>query len=72
MNGPLLPAETVTNFHQPAGALFYAHTRNRPVIYRDIKPENILIYKADVYELLGNPQEAQKARKRAKPWGLVN
>lgn len=28
--------------------------------------------KGDVYELLGNQHEAQKARKRAKPWGLVN
>jgi serine/threonine protein kinase/cytochrome c-type biogenesis protein CcmH/NrfG len=27
---------------------------------------------ASVYEVLGNPQEAQKARRRAKPWGLVN
>jgi predicted Zn-dependent protease len=26
--------------------------------------------KAEVYELPGNPQEAQKARKRAKPWGV--
>lgn len=47
VNGPLLPAETVTNFHQLAGALFYAHTRNRPVIHRDIKPENILIHQED-------------------------
>jgi serine/threonine protein kinase len=30
------------------------------------------ILKADVHEALGNRQEAQKARKRAKPWGLVN
>ncbi|MGH2479139.1 MAG: tetratricopeptide repeat protein [Ktedonobacteraceae bacterium] len=28
--------------------------------------------KGDIYETLGNLQEAQKARKRAKPWGLVN
>lgn len=28
--------------------------------------------KGDVYETLGQFQEAQKARKRAKPWGLVN
>jgi Tfp pilus assembly protein PilF len=28
--------------------------------------------KAEVYEALGNLQEAQKARKRARPWGLVN
>jgi len=28
--------------------------------------------KADVYEVLGNPQEAQKARRRARPWGLLN
>ena len=28
--------------------------------------------KADVHESLGNHQEAQKARKRARPWGLVN
>ena len=28
--------------------------------------------KADVYEALGHPQEAQKARRRAKPWGLMN
>ncbi len=47
VNGPLLPAETVTNFHQLAGALFYAHTRPRPVIHRDIKPENILIHQED-------------------------
>lgn len=47
VNGPLLPAETVTNFHQLASALFYAHTRPRPVIHRDIKPENILIHQED-------------------------
>jgi Tfp pilus assembly protein PilF len=28
--------------------------------------------KADVYEALGNSKEAQKARRRAKPWGLMN
>ncbi|TMB90893.1 MAG: tetratricopeptide repeat protein [Chloroflexi bacterium] len=28
--------------------------------------------KADVYEALGNSKEAQKARSRAKPWGLMN
>jgi len=28
--------------------------------------------KAEVYDQLGNTQEAQKARKRAKPWGLAN
>ena len=47
VNGPLLPTETVTNFHQLAGALHYAHTRTRPVIHRDIKPENILIHQED-------------------------
>lgn len=47
VNGPLLAAETMTNFHQLAGALFYAHTRPRPVIHRDIKPENILIHQED-------------------------
>lgn len=47
VNGPLVPAETVTNFHQLASALFYAHTRPRPVIHRDIKPENILIHQED-------------------------
>ncbi|HKF39226.1 MAG TPA: serine/threonine-protein kinase, partial [Ktedonobacteraceae bacterium] len=30
------------------------------------------VLKADVHEALGNRQEAQKARKRAKPWGLMN
>jgi serine/threonine protein kinase len=47
VNGPLLPAETMTNFHQLASALSYAHTRTRPVIHRDIKPENILIHQED-------------------------
>ena len=47
VNGPLLPTETVTNFHQLAQALTYAHTRPRPVIHRDIKPENILIHQED-------------------------
>ncbi|HEU5383247.1 MAG TPA: tetratricopeptide repeat protein [Ktedonobacteraceae bacterium] len=47
VNGPLLAAETVTNFRQLASALFYAHTRTRPVIHRDIKPENILIHQED-------------------------
>jgi Tfp pilus assembly protein PilF len=28
--------------------------------------------KAEVYEILGNSQEAQKARRRAKPRGLPN
>lgn len=43
-NGPLPATETVHNFHQLADALYYAHTRPRPVIHRDIKPENILIH----------------------------
>ena len=30
------------------------------------------ILKGDVYDALGNIQEAQKARRRAKPWGLMN
>jgi serine/threonine protein kinase len=47
VNGPFLPTETVTNLHQLAGALYYAHTRPRPVIHRDIKPENILIHQED-------------------------
>ncbi len=47
VNGPLLPSEAVTNFRQLAGALFYAHTRPRPVIHRDIKPENLLIHQED-------------------------
>ena len=47
VNGPLLLAESVTNFRQLAGALCYAHTRPRPVIHRDIKPENILIHQED-------------------------
>ncbi len=47
INGPLLPTETMTNFHQLASALQYAHTRPRPVIHRDIKPENILIHQED-------------------------
>lgn len=43
-NGPLPATETIHNFHQLADALYYAHTRPRPVIHRDIKPENILIH----------------------------
>ena len=46
-NGPLPPQETFHNFHQLAQALYYAHTRQRPVIHRDIKPENILIHQED-------------------------
>ncbi len=46
-NGPLLASETIHNFHQLVGALYYAHTRPRPVIHRDIKPENILIHQED-------------------------
>ena len=42
-DGPLPATETITSFHQLASALYYAHTRPRPVIHRDIKPENILI-----------------------------
>lgn len=45
--GPLPAAETVSNFHQLAQALYYAHTRPRPVIHRDIKPENILLHQED-------------------------
>lgn len=47
VNGPLVATETMTNFHQLASALYYAHTRPRPVIHRDIKPENILIHQED-------------------------
>lgn len=47
VNGPLPIQETVYNFHQLAQALYYAHTRPRPVIHRDIKPENILIHQED-------------------------
>src|SRR2546426_5220544 len=46
-NGPLPAAEIIHNFHQLAGALYYAHTRPRPVIHRDIKPENILLHQED-------------------------
>jgi serine/threonine protein kinase len=46
-NGPLPIQETMYNFHQLAQALYYAHTRTRPVIHRDIKPENILIHQED-------------------------
>lgn len=46
-NGPLPAAETTKNFHQLAGALYYAHTRPRPVIHRDMKPENILLHQED-------------------------
>ncbi|GHO91837.1 hypothetical protein KSF_018850 [Reticulibacter mediterranei] len=46
-DGPLPPQETITSFHQLANALYYAHTRPRPVIHRDIKPENILIHQED-------------------------
>ncbi len=47
VNGPLPAAEAVSNFHQLVSALYYAHTRPRPVIHRDIKPENILIHQED-------------------------
>src|SRR5205085_6049499 len=47
VNGPLPASETMSNFHQLANALYYAHTRPRPVIHRDIKPENILIHQED-------------------------
>ncbi len=46
-NGPLPASETTSNFHQLGNALYYAHTRPRPVIHRDIKPENILIHPED-------------------------
>jgi serine/threonine protein kinase len=46
-HGPLPLAETIHNFHQLAHALYYAHTRPRPVIHRDIKPENILRHQED-------------------------
>ncbi len=46
-NGPLPAQETVHNFHQLANALYYAHTRPRPIIHRDIKPENILLHQED-------------------------
>ncbi|MGH9676416.1 MAG: serine/threonine-protein kinase, partial [Candidatus Acidiferrum sp.] len=42
-NGPLPPQETITSFHQLAQALHYAHTRPRPVIHRDIKPDNLML-----------------------------
>jgi len=51
VNGPLPIQETINNFHQLAHALYYAHTRQRPVIHRDIKPENILIHQED-YRLM--------------------
>src|SRR6266566_8800850 len=46
-NGPLPLQETIHNFHQLSHALYYAHTRPRPVIHRDIKPENILLHQED-------------------------
>src|SRR5947209_6760132 len=46
-DGPLPAAETIVSFHQLASALYYAHTRPRPVIHRDIKPENILLHQED-------------------------
>ena len=47
VDGPLPAQETIHNFHQLANALYYAHTRQRPVIHRDIKPENILLHQED-------------------------
>ncbi|GCF07799.1 protein kinase domain-containing protein [Dictyobacter arantiisoli] len=47
VNGPLPIQEVIHNFHQLASALYYAHTRQRPIIHRDIKPENILIHQED-------------------------
>jgi serine/threonine protein kinase len=46
-NGPLPIHEAIHNFHQLSHALYYAHTRPRPVIHRDIKPENILLHQED-------------------------
>lgn len=46
-NGPLPIHEAIHNFHQLAHALYYAHTRPRPIIHRDIKPENILLHQED-------------------------
>ena len=46
-NGPLPASETTKNFHQLTSALQYAHTRPRPVIHRDMKPENILLHQED-------------------------
>src|ERR1700751_3421314 len=34
VNGPLPAIETIGNFHQLVSALYYAHTRPRPVIHR--------------------------------------
>src|SRR5260370_34347337 len=45
--GPLPATATIHNFHQLSHALYYAHTRPRPVIHRDIKPENILLHQED-------------------------
>jgi serine/threonine protein kinase len=47
VNGPLPIHEAIHNFHQLAHALYYAHTRPRPIIHRDIKPENILLHQED-------------------------
>ncbi|GHO83448.1 protein kinase domain-containing protein [Dictyobacter formicarum] len=47
VDGPLPIQEVIHNFHQLANALYYAHTRQRPIIHRDIKPENILIHQED-------------------------
>jgi serine/threonine protein kinase len=47
-DGPLPATETMHKFHQLGSALYYAHTRPRPVIHRDIKPENILIHPEDL------------------------
>ncbi|GCE27357.1 hypothetical protein KDA_28410 [Dictyobacter alpinus] len=47
VNGPLPIQEVTHDFHQLAHALYYAHTRQRPIIHRDIKPENILIHQED-------------------------
>src|SRR5437588_874882 len=47
VNGPLPATETINNFHQLASALHYAHTRPRPVIHRDMKPETIMIHPED-------------------------
>src|SRR5215467_9964872 len=47
VNGPFAVSETMHDFHQLVHALYYAHTRPRPVIHRDIKPENILIHQED-------------------------